>query len=241
MKLYIITITETFKDVPVLNAPIICLCEKQAKHTLTLLKKRKIERYRQLFKKKIKLECVHVPGAEVAIYPISGNRHTSYTATIHEVNIAQATINEATIKRMEKKFLKKEKDLFKDFYLMPMCQRKGITDSLLLESGIIVAEGSTDEFSFHIVTQGHIRIIYKDEVYKNGGDYPDELTELIRNHTVDSHPDVIIDENNWYELVIKDKKGNTLYAELADIDLSTITVEEIREMVIDSFDSVDIN
>lgn len=127
------------------------------------------------------------------------------------------------------------KDPFKEFFLMDEKYRKDITDSLLLESGTEVASGRTEDFSFSIVTQGRVRLVWKGEPYKSRSNFPDDLVEAIRSHTVQDNPDYYADENNWYELIIWQKKGTKheiLYSDFFEFDLSTTTEEVIKKDVL---------
>ena len=126
-------------------------------------------------------------------------------------------------------------DPFKQFYLLREEDRKEINDSLLLPSGEVIADGKiADGTSFQICTQGNVRILWKGEIYKFAQDFPKDLIRAIRfrKPSFVRYGEVI--ENNWYELTIFDKKGNTPYSELLDIDLSEIHDEqELKDIVLD--------
>lgn len=122
-------------------------------------------------------------------------------------------------------------DPFKSFEMMPEAERKEITDSNLLESGVTVAQGKTkDGFSFRIFTDGDVRILWKNEVYKYRKDFPDDLVEAIKEGSVVIQGGEFA-ENNWYELSVCGKKGELLYSELYDIDISDMTEDELKEDV----------
>lgn len=119
-----------------------------------------------------------------------------------------------------------------DFYLLPEEQRKGVTDSLLLESGIEVLSAELAGYRFSVCTSGHVRIVWKDESYKNRSDFPEDLAEAIRNHTLDSRKDAFVDENNWYELSIYRCSDNKcLFNEVVDIDLSELNEKDAEEFI----------
>ena len=228
MKLYIITTYAIILGIPKPIAPIVCLSKREASRKLTELKKIHMPEYKNAAGKEF--FCSHYPGEEISLYD-----QKNYTATHLTARICVVEKEQIKAKRQQP-----VEDIFKQFYMMPKVQRAGITDSLLLESGLTIAKGKTKDFSFIIETQGESRILWKGEVYKNGGDYPDELTELIRKHQVDGHPDAEIGNNNWYELVIINNNGKIIYSELLDIDLDTITEQEVKDIVEDTFNSIDI-
>lgn len=132
------------------------------------------------------------------------------------------------------------KDPFKQFYLLREEDRKEINDSLLLPSGEVIADGKlADGTSFQIWTQGHVRILWKGEIYKFAQDFPEDLIRAIRfrKPSFARYGEVI--ENNWYELSVFDKRGNILYSDLLDIDLSEIRDEqEIKDIVLDIIESI---
>lgn len=120
----------------------------------------------------------------------------------------------------------------KEFFLMPAEQREGITDSLLLESGVVIFSVKTDDgFSFICRTCGDVRITWKEESYRNRSSFPDELVEAIRDGSVYHRNEAYIDMNNWYELTVYDKYGRCVYSDLLDIEADELTEGDVLDCV----------
>jgi hypothetical protein len=127
---------------------------------------------------------------------------------------------------------------FDAFWLMPKAERKGVTDSLLLESGREVISARIGGFDFGVRTQGYVTIVWKDVVYNHREDFPNELVEAIRSGNIDSHPDACVNENNWYEMMIWDDDMHLVYSDVIDLDdLTTLTVKEAKEIILDYLDT----
>lgn len=133
------------------------------------------------------------------------------------------------------------KHKFTAFWLMPAEYRQGITDALLLSSGTEIFSAILDK-KWHVFLRvcGDVRILWKDEIYKDVTQFPDELKEFIRtkNIFVDSIPeDSAVLNNNWYELFIYDDENNCVKSDVCDIDIQELTEEEAKEFIKDELDS----
>ena len=126
---------------------------------------------------------------------------------------------------------------YKSFYFLEEERRKGITNSLLLPSGTIIAEILVGEFCAYILVHGSVRIIYKDEVYKDISQFPEELVDIIRNGNLGENADTYLDMNNWYELVVL-KNEREVYCDVVDIDISTMTETDMQNFLLDSIQKV---
>ena len=126
---------------------------------------------------------------------------------------------------------------YKSFYFLEEKKRQGITNSLLLPSGTIIAEILVGEFTAYIIVHGSVRIIYKDEVYKDISQFPEELVDIIRNGNLGENADTYLDMNNWYELVVL-KNERELYCDVVDIDISTMTETDMQNFLLDSIQKV---
>lgn len=126
---------------------------------------------------------------------------------------------------------------YKSFYFLEEERRKGITNSLLLPSGTIIAEIVVGEFCAYILVHGSVRIIYKDEVYKDISQFPEELVDIIRNGNLGENADTYLDMSNWYELVVL-KNERELYCDVVDIDISTMTETDMQNFLLDSIQKV---
>ena len=121
------------------------------------------------------------------------------------------------------------------FWLKPESQRKGITDSLLLESGVEIFSAVVDgKYDVFLRTCGDVRIVWKDVSYRNRASFPDDLVEGIRNHNFYHSPDAYGDMNNWYEIFVYDKNNNLLHSDVYDIDIDTLTEDDAKGCVLDT-------
>ena len=105
-----------------------------------------------------------------------------------------------------------------------------INDSLLLESGTVIARYDNKETDTHITYEvcGEVKISYKDDWYRYPQDFPEELTEMIRNGTLYDSEDVYVDCNNWFEIFYV---GNEEWTSI--IDIENMTPEQIAEDIIE--------
>lgn len=129
---------------------------------------------------------------------------------------------------------------FTAFWLKPEAERHGISDSLLLSSGTEIFSAVLDK-KWHVFLRvcGDVRILWKDEIYKDVSQFPDELKEFIRtkNIFVDSLPeDSSVINNNWYELFIYDDENNCVTSDVCDIDIQELTEEDVKEFIKDELD-----
>lgn len=223
MTLYIITIEETYKYEVMTHEPIVCLTKKEATSELIRLKKNNWPDYLKSFGCDAKKE--YHKGESFMMWKDGEMSETHYFVTVHKI------VKE--LKPRDRRFL--------SFDIMRKEDRREITDSLLLDSGTNVAEGKTkDGYEFVIQTQGHVRVLWKGEIFKHATDFPDDLTEALKNHTFYDlgYPDTEVQENNWYELLIYDPNGKLLFSDLVDIDLSTIKVHEIKDLVLETIKEI---
>ena len=122
---------------------------------------------------------------------------------------------------------------YNSFFFLEEQKRQGITNSLLLPSGTIIAEIFVNEFNAYILVHGSVRIIYKDEVYKDISQFPEELVDIIRNGNLGENADTYLDMSNWYELVVLSGEKE-LYCDVVDIDISTMTETDMQNFLLDS-------
>ena len=128
----------------------------------------------------------------------------------------------------------KKKINYKAFWMLPKADRKGITDSLLMDSGREIVSAQVGDHDYAIRTQGEVRIRWKDEIYRYLQDFPDELVKLIRKGKADGHPDCEVIENNWYELMVWDENNTLVYSDLIDIDVSKLTRKAVDEIIMET-------
>lgn len=116
------------------------------------------------------------------------------------------------------------------------------TDSMLFDSGTVIASGKFEKegriFNIYLEVNGEVAVTYKGEVYHSPSDFPEELTERIRNTTWwdvcspseegdDVESNIYVGMNNWFEYLYGEEciDDGTVY----EADLSRATKEEIFE------------
>ena len=107
------------------------------------------------------------------------------------------------------------------------------TDSLLFDTGEIVA--TLDYKNYHVVVDvtGEKRIFFGDEIYTQASDYPDELIENIKNgHIYDYQEDCYLQDNNWFDIAIY-KDDYFLDDQVFEEDLSKLTPEQLKSIMVD--------
>lgn len=99
---------------------------------------------------------------------------------------------------MKQPEVKIELSLCKDFF--------SLRDSMCYDSGLKALEAkittNNDEYKVVIETQGHVRFIYKGDVYKCASQMPDELIQKFYEGTAYDNDDTYCDENNWWEVEV---------------------------------------
>lgn len=135
-----------------------------------------------------------------------------------------------------------KKKLITKFWLLPAAQRKGITDSLLLGSGVEIISAIVDgKYDVFLRSCGDVRIVWKDQAYRDVSQFPDDLIEVIRRGALSDHPDAYVDMNNWYEVFVYDENDTCIYSNVEDVDISTLTPKTAREIILSAYMSALIN
>lgn len=119
---------------------------------------------------------------------------------------------------MEKKFGKKRpreesKPVFRQYI-----QMNNIISPLQLDSGVEIAELSDDRFRVTIVVLGEVRLLWSPDpkttprqAYATPSQFPAKLKEIIANELEGKETNTpIVEDSNWFELVIVDKKNNNI-------------------------------
>ena len=118
----------------------------------------------------------------------------------------------------------------KDFFFLREEDRKGVTDSLLLDSGQEILSGKVRGFEVSVLVCGDVRILWKEQIYKCASQFPEDLTEAIRNHALE---DGCVSMNNWYETRLY-KEGKFLEEDIVDLDLHDMTEDDARNLILDT-------
>ena len=77
-----------------------------------------------------------------------------------------------------------------------------LEDSMLYDSGLVIATIFDDKHVASLEVRGEQRIVYEGNVYKYVQDFPQEIVDMIRSNTIWDNPDVVIDNNNWFEVMV---------------------------------------
>ena len=123
-------------------------------------------------------------------------------------------------------------DEIEEFYFLEKPLRRGITDSLLLDSATEVLYGRVGDTTVSVRVCGDVRIHWKDQVYKTPSGFPDDLVQAIRDHELCECPDVSVDMSNWYEVFVK--RPNNQHSEMVeDLNISSMTDADARRLILD--------
>ena len=80
-------------------------------------------------------------------------------------------------------------------------------DSMCYDSDTFICSYGTEDNYVQVVIRGYVTVYYKDDRYSHASDMPDELLEMFANGKAYKSNDVVINENNWYEIEwIKDNE-----------------------------------
>ena len=77
-----------------------------------------------------------------------------------------------------------------------------LPDSMCLDSGQTVCTFKDGEDEISIEVRGYVTVGYKGTIYSHFSEMPVELKEMFRDGTAYDCEEVVINENNWYEIFI---------------------------------------
>lgn len=119
------------------------------------------------------------------------------------------------------------------------CDKKSLDlaniDSLLLTSGDEIArltlevDGETEEV--YIMCQGEVRITFEGELYRDHKEFPEKLTELIKNGRYSEDDRVYVGNNNWIEQFYTDGGKPTYDGAVVDGRIGN-TPKEVFEVLL---------
>lgn len=79
-------------------------------------------------------------------------------------------------------------------------------DSLLFPKETVIAELNCEientKINVCLDVFGEVRIFYKDELYLDSNDFPEELKNIIKQGLLYEHKDVYVDSNNWFDKTV---------------------------------------
>ena len=118
-------------------------------------------------------------------------------------------------------------------YLLDGMIRKGVTDSLLLGSGMEVCYGKVRNVEVSVKTQGRVHLVWKGRDYHFRNDFPKELVEILRNPANPKYKKLEIIENNWFEEFVE-MDGKLVSATVIDYEPDSDTESDLVEYVKDT-------
>lgn len=121
----------------------------------------------------------------------------------------------------------------KDFFFLREEDRKGVTDSLLLDSGQEILSGTIDGITVSVRVEGEVDIDWKGRNYRRPSEFPEDLKKAIRKGTLGHDKRAYVINNNWFEVIVEDENGQHLQEDVIDLDLSTMSEEEGRTLLLD--------
>ena len=131
------------------------------------------------------------------------------------------------------------------FWMLPGVDRAGVTDSLLLPSGTeVISANIENQYEVFVRVCGDVKILWKDCLYKDVSQFPEDLVEFIRkgNPFTEKMPaDSEIQMNNWYEIFVYNETNTCLLSEPVDLDLPSLTEKQARELVLSTLKTAMLN
>lgn len=121
----------------------------------------------------------------------------------------------------------------KDFFFLREEDRKGVTDSLLLDSGQEILSGTVNGITVSVRVCGEVDIDWKGQSYRRPSEFPEDLKKVIRKGTLGNDKRAYVINNNWFEVIVEDESGRHLQEYVIDLDLSTMSEEEGRTLLLD--------
>lgn len=103
---------------------------------------------------------------------------------------------------------------------------KDCFDSMCFDSGTVIA--TYEEYGRKVVieVQGHVLVYFKGERYFHWSDFPEELQGIFKNGTAYEDEQVVIQNNNWFDIfLIEDENNDDVY----ERDLSKITEQDLKQ------------
>lgn len=110
-----------------------------------------------------------------------------------------------------------------------------VTDSMEFDSGTEIATLSFGDSECSIMVCGEVRVTYKDEVYRQPSEFPEELKEIIRAGHVFDHEDVYVGNNNWFAIQFRD--GTEWDPDDNVVDVEGLSKQEIFSLMWDALSS----
>lgn len=110
------------------------------------------------------------------------------------------------------------------------------TDSMLFDSDTCIASGDVEvngiKVNVDLMVCGCVHVVFKDKDYLTPSEFPIELIEKIKHGKLFVDGDIVVNENNWFEMGsyidgICDYNGHI------EDDLSVYDEESLRDLMIE--------
>ena len=94
-----------------------------------------------------------------------------------------------------------------------------INDSMELDSGLEIARLDKGKYAVTLEVCGSVRVLYKDNIYRNASNMPEELIQMFHNWRPEYEEIVDCGMNNWFELFLweKDKNEELYWLGVSDV------------------------
>ena len=102
-----------------------------------------------------------------------------------------------------------------------------LLDSMCYDSGTVIYSDKTDNTEVNIIVHGEVDVDYNGERFHHFSDMPKDLQTMFLRGDVYRCPDVSINSNNWYEIVVE-VDGQEVSAEVAEC-IEGLNIDEIAE------------
>lgn len=111
---------------------------------------------------------------------------------------------------------------------------KEIHSSMQLDSGQQIASLKAGDWKLSLEVRGEVRVLWNPDpsgdasdgqVYRSASQFPDELMEVFaKGYDTNGMPNIVIDDNNWFELFVDHKGKNIGCDVVVDEDLDPVKV-----------------
>ena len=98
-----------------------------------------------------------------------------------------------------------------------------LPDSMCFDSEINICHYEDGNDTIDIDVRGCVTVCYKDEIYRHFSDMPKELQDLFKNGKAYEDEEVVISENNWYEVFFN------LYEDYDVAEIEGYTPKELED------------
>lgn len=113
---------------------------------------------------------------------------------------------------------------------------KDCTDSLLFEANDVIATMKSDDgVCVSVEVVGEVKIAYDGEIYRYSRNYPEALTNAIKEQSIQQMKEdgvVEILNSNWFEVSVM-KNGEVIDSNVWEAPLDTLSNDELKKSLIE--------